>query len=246
MEPYLFHGIVLPERAQIARLQFGVGFEHLESGIRSQAKVSIILNQVIVWVDGEHDWNIFDLRNVVQNIVQSTLAMAGYLLGYAYDFEVTRVLNQSRGIDYVFGIDIPCLAQRPKPEDMNEALMRLREKASGLNGILISRCFSDLVSAMKHPEDTGFHCYRAIESLRHHCAAQNGLASASRKTQWQKFHEVSGCSEETVRRIGNSAATALRHGEPAATSEDERVALFTGTWDIVDAYLARVPQQASA
>src|SRR2546428_13699499 len=91
MEPYLFSGAVLPERAQLS-LSFSLEFSHVTSGITGVAKVSIVLNQVAVWVESEHDWDILDLRNVVKNIVQTHLAMVGYLKGYAYDFEVTRVL----------------------------------------------------------------------------------------------------------------------------------------------------------
>ena len=52
MEPYLFHGVVLPERAQIS-LHFELEFSHVASGVRGVAKVSIVLNQVAVWVDSD-------------------------------------------------------------------------------------------------------------------------------------------------------------------------------------------------
>lgn len=129
MEPYLFYGVVLPERAQLS-LQFAVGFSHVVSGVEGVAKVSIILNQVAIRVESEYDWNVFDLRNVVKNIVHNQLAMVGYFMGYAYDFEVIRVLNQSREIDYVFGIDIPCLAERVKVIDLQDALVNLRDRKS--------------------------------------------------------------------------------------------------------------------
>ena len=145
MEPYLFQGVVLPERAQLS-LQLTLGFSHLASGVSGVAKVSIILNQVAVWIESEHDWDVFDLRNVVKNIIQNHLAMVGYLMGYAYEFEVTRVLNQSRKIDYVFGIDIPCLAERGKSIDLQDALVKLRDKTIGPNGVFLHRCFSDLAS----------------------------------------------------------------------------------------------------
>ncbi|GAO27080.1 hypothetical protein ALISP_6900 [Alicycliphilus sp. B1] len=34
MEPYLFYGVVLPERAQLT-LQFSVGFSHIASGLKA-------------------------------------------------------------------------------------------------------------------------------------------------------------------------------------------------------------------
>jgi hypothetical protein len=235
MEPYLFHGVVLPERAQLT-LQFSVEFSHIASGLKAHAKVSIILNQVVVWVDSDHDWDVHDLRNVVQNIVQSHLAMVGYLKGFAYDCEITRVLNQSRGIDYVFGIDIPCLADRIKSADLHEALMKVRDKTAGANGLYLLRCFSDLVSAMKHADDTGFYCYRAIESLRHHCAAVHGLSAADKSSQWEKFRAVSGCDEQTLRKI-KTAADPIRHGDVSGPVTIDRAKLFTSTWGVVDRYI---------
>ena len=238
MEPYLFHGVVLPERAQMS-LQFGLGFSNAALGIEAEVKASIVLNQVAVWVDSEHVWDIFDLRNVVKGIVQDHLAMVGYLTGYAYEIEIFRVLNQSRNIDYVFGIDIPCLAERGKSVDLQDALPRLREKTLGPNGVFLRRCFSDLASSMKHPDDTAFYCYRAIESLLHHCAAVYGLSAAEKPKQWEKFREVSGCNEQTLRAI-KAAADPLRHGGASGCSSDERAKLFTSTWSVVDGYLSGV------
>jgi hypothetical protein len=64
MDPYLIYGVVRPERAQIS-LEFGLTFHHLATQRNADAKVSIILNQVAVWVFTEDDWNVSDLRNVV-------------------------------------------------------------------------------------------------------------------------------------------------------------------------------------
>ncbi|WP_083417856.1 hypothetical protein [Burkholderia contaminans] len=235
MEPYLFFGVVLPERAQLS-LQFNVRFSHLTSGVGGTAKISIILNQVAVHVDSDHDWDIFDLRNIVKNIIQNYLAMVGYLAGIAYDFEITRVLNQIRGVDYVFGIDIPCLAERSKGIDIQDSLMQLRDKTIGESGVFLSRCFADLVSAMKHVDDTGFYCYRAIESLRHHCAALHGLTAAGKAKQWDKLREVSDSTEDTLRSI-KLAADPLRHGEASGGTSQDRAKLLTDTWDVVDGYL---------
>ena len=235
MEPYLFSGVVLPERAQLS-LKFALKFSQLGSEKIAVAKVSILLNQIAVWIESEHDWNIFDLRNVVKNIVQNHLAMAGYLKGYAYDFEITRVLSQSREIDYVFGIDVPCLAENGQSVELEEALPKLAVKTLGPNGLLLNRCFSDLVSAMKHADDTGFYCYRAIESLWNHCAVAHGLSAANKTEKWKKFREISGSEEHTLRTI-KSAADPLRHGNATAVSSEDRASLLTSTWTVVDGYL---------
>lgn len=234
-EPYFFQGVVRPERAQIS-LNFALGFTHIGTGVNAVARVDILLNQIAVWVESDHDWDIFDLRNVVKSLLQNQLALVGYIKGYAYEFEISRILSPSRGLDQVFGIDIPCLAKRGESADLQAVLIKLRKKTLGPNGVFLHRCFSDLVSAMKHADDTAFCCYRAIESLRHHCAGVYDLSASNKGIQWAKFREVSGCQEQTIRLI-KLEADPLRHGAVASCSSDERGKLFTTTWDIVDGYL---------
>ena len=238
MDPYLFTGVVLPERAQLT-IQFGLAFEHIGSDVKGVANVSIINNQIAVWVATEHEWDIFDLRNVVRNIVRNDLAIIGFLKGYAYDIELTRVTNQSRKVDYVFGIDIPCIAERGKSIDLKAVLGQLRDKTIGPNGVFLHRCFRDLVSAMKDADDTGFHCYRAIESLRHHCAALRGISGEDKARQWEAFREVSGSTEGELRYI-KETADPVRHGHPGSMTGAEREQLFLRTWKVVDDYLSRI------
>jgi hypothetical protein len=238
VEPYVFFGVVLPERAQIS-LGFGLTLSHVTTGKICTAKVSIRLNQVVVWVESEHEWDIYDLRNIVKNLLQTNLAMVGYLKGYAYDVDVTRVICQSRHVDQVFGIDIPCISERNKSLDLQVELNKLLDKNNGQNVVFLHRCFNDLVSSMKDADDTGFYCYRAIESLRHHCAATHGLSSDTKSKQWEKFREVAACDEQALDAI-KSAAVAVRHGEVVKISSSDRSTLFTKTWDIVDGYLKNI------
>jgi hypothetical protein len=238
MQTYLFEGVVLPERAQLS-VQFSVQFTHITSGVTGKADVSVVLNQVAVWVDSEAEWDIFDLRNTVRNLLQNELAVIGYLEGYAYDLEITRVLNRTLGIDYVFGIDIPCIAERNKAIDKHERLTLIRQKSSGREGVLLHRCFNDLAMAMKSPEDTGFYCYRAIESLRQHCIMKFSFPPDKKAEQWQKLREVAECDESTIRDI-KAAADPVRHGDISSITSQDREALFTKTWNVVDGYIQNV------
>lgn len=211
----------------------------MASGLPGKAKVNILLNQVVVWIEVDREWDVFDLRNVVKNILQNNLAMLSYLKGYAYELEITRVLNPNRGVDYVFGIGIPCIEERGKLIDLDKELAELRGKMVGADGVFVGRCLNDLVSSMKHSEDTGFYCYRAIESLRHHCASTNGISTSDKATQWEKFREISG-SEESVIRLIKEAADPLRHGEVSSMTSDKRAELFNMTWNVVGGYLKKI------
>ncbi|MEG5104189.1 hypothetical protein [Microcoleus sp. AT13-A5] len=233
-EPYVFTGTILPERAPIT-LQFSAGFRHFHSGVEGTARVSIVLNQLAVHVSTEHEWDIFDLRNVVLSLVQGQLAMVGYLLGHAYEVQLARAISLSRGIDRVFGIDVPCVSGRCAAEHIDASLAELRILASGENGIYISRCFEDLRLAMKNADDTAFYCYRALESLRHHCALLSGQPDADKKVQWELFRKAAACEESSIRAI-KSEADPLRHGAINPNQHD-RAGILTVTWDIVGAYV---------
>ncbi len=235
MISYLFQGIVLPERAQLS-LKFSKEFSHLLTGFSGSATVSIILNQMAVWIKSEHEWNIFDLRNVVKNIVQGQLDIIGYVRGYAYDCDINRVLCEDMNIDHVFGIDIPGLSERNKSMDFQAEVNNIALQSAGDYGFYLQRSFSDLNSAIRHADDTGFFCYRAIESLRHHCAAVHGLSKSDKSKQWEKFRDVSLCNESLLFEIKQSA-DALRHGGIAITTSDQRAALLFKTWGVVDGYL---------
>lgn len=240
MDAYLFSGVVLPERAQLM-LNNEHRFTHLGLGVSGSLKISIIYNQVAVWVTSEeHDWDIFDLRNMVKTSVQNQIALAGYLLGYAYDLEITRVLHLTKQIDYVFGIDIPSLASRNNGADIQALFTNLHRKTVGINGVFLHRCFTDLSFAMRHSDDTGFYCYRAIESLFHHCAAVHNLGGSSKTVRWVKFRELACCDEETLYFI-KGAADPLRHGNVVDASYIDRDLLFTATWNVVDGYLNALP-----
>ncbi len=238
MEPYFLVGAVKPERAHLS-LSANLEIQHLTSGRTARVRLSVVLNQIALWIHSEDSWDLHDIRNVAKNLVQIELAVVGYLHGLVYDFEITRIICAERNIDYVYGIDIPCLANRVPNESMPDAVALLRRKISGTYGIYVNRCLSDLMSAMRHADDTGFYCYRAIEALRNHCASLSGLQDESKAVQWARFREVANCDAATIGSI-KEFADPERHGHPSSVTSAGRANLFVQTWDLVDAYLKAV------
>lgn len=235
-EPYLLHGTILPERARLSHF-FWLNFKHTGSGVEGRVEISIVHNQMAIRVFTEANWDLLDLRNLAATVVRDELSAIGYLIGFAFDFEITRVLNLSRGVDYVFGIDVPCIAEPRKGIDINCELPKLRRLRSGEPGVYISRCFSDLNSALRHIDDLPFYCYRALESLRKHCAAVNELKEGNGAAAWKKFRECSNTSEEEIRFISN-AAKELRHGGTSSFDGHFSKEMLERTWSIVDRYIA--------
>ena len=234
-EPYIFTGRVLPERAQLS-LNVSLSFEHGTTKKSAQIVLKIILNQVLATVYCSDEWNIFDLRNVVRSIIQNELAKLAFLKGDAYELEITRVIQYQADIDYVFGIDVKCIEERNKNEDFPARLASLRELGTGNLGVYINRAMNDLSLAMKHADDTAFYCYRAIETLRQHCAERNEITSKPDARQWEVFRQFSGVKKDDILAIKRKADP-LRHGKHLGVSGKEREVLFNQTWDIVENYL---------
>lgn len=236
---YHLTGAVLPERAQIS---FGHPTEtpFSLSTIEGDATINVcvVLNQVAVWVKSQFEWDIMDLRNAVSTIIRHQLAIAGFLLGYSYNLEITRVTTADGAIDYVYGIDIPSIVKKMEGKFSAEAFTQLMVKASGPKGFILHRCFTDLTLAMQHAVDTAFYCYRAIESLRQHWGAVNDVWSKS--DQWEGFRNFLGIDKDVIDPI-RIAAEGVRHGQLVPITDQQRGQLFAITWDLVEAYLAKVP-----
>jgi hypothetical protein len=233
MTPYLFQGLVLPERAQVT-LECGLRFTHLVTNVDAEARVSIVLNQIAVWIATETEWDIFDLKNIVKNILQNESALLGYLKGYAFEVELRRVLHPELEIDYVFGIDVPCVANRNENLDLGAKMAELRSKLIGSEGTILARCFNDLVMALKIPDDSAFYCYRAIESLRQHIAMTHKITTES--GQWEKLRRMTKVDKNTLMGI-KAAADPIRHGGIMSITGDDREKILITTWDIVDRYI---------
>lgn len=238
MEAYLIEGTVLPERARLD-LQFGQQFTHIATGVTGSMTVSILCNRVVVWLETPTEWDIFDLRNLVKYVLLNELAIVGFLHGYTYELDVSRVLNRERGIDVVYGIDVPCIALRNQSVNKEKMHILIREKTVGPEGVFLHRCLHDLSMAMKSAEDTGFYCYRALEALRQHCIVKFSLQPDKKGDQWRKLREIAKCDEATTREI-EAAAAHTRHGGVTPITDNERQRLFLNTWNVVEGYIQNV------
>lgn len=240
MNDYIIIGKILPERAIISIVLPEVSFSPIvsEKSI-NKAKVSINNNQVyILYSTDSEELRIHDIRNIAKQLIADHLSIIGYVLGYAYEIELTRIINIEKGIDYVFGIDIPCLANRlnsQKPETYKAEVNRINNIISkqGSLSIYIYRCLNDLKHAMTNPDDTGFYCYRAIESLKQFCKYKFEIESE--KEQWAKLSELTAYDSDKIQFTKEKAGPA-RHGDLPIITDDDRVRIFTDTWDIVDSF----------
>ncbi len=238
---YIIKGRVLPIRAS---LSFGpVKFHFVNKDEESLAsggteslaniEISIFSNEITVYYDIEFPKDIYDIKNECLNTCNAVVAQIGFLLGYGYSVEINQILCRELNINFVFGIDIPCLAVRNQGRDIS-LMMKKIFSIEGSETRYLQRCFVDLQLAITHPIDTPFYCYRAIESLRHFCRIRYNLQTE--KEQWLKLSELTNKSWNDTKNLKLFANDA-RHGDHKSFSSQERIDFFDTTWDLVDGFI---------
>jgi hypothetical protein len=239
MSIYILRGVVHPERAQFSLISpINLEITHPSTTATIKIKLNIQFNQITLWVDSDYEWEIHDLRNAVKDIIVLTvLSIFSFRLGHTFDAEIIHVMNDEKQIDYVYSIVIGRIYERKKDVVFtHEELMSLFRKTLGVNGIYVNRCFGDLAMATRNPIDTGFYCYRAIESLKQYC--KNKFSIDKEADQWKKLSEITGYDQEYIE-VVKEFARPVRHGDVLDVTDSNRVEIFMKTWDVVEAFLEK-------
>jgi hypothetical protein len=226
----LFSGVVLPERAPLSVSNVHSQIVDAEGQPYATIILNIWANQVTVTVESDEP-NLYTLRNLVRSETEFVTSVAGFLLGYGYDVEITKAFDPQLSLTQVFGIDVPVVAQRAKDRDFVALVNAIIPLCYGDDAVFLRRCLADLISALRRLDDTAFYCYRALESLR-----QSFGTNLSVSEQWKAMAQALGSSKEEMEPL-RSHAFPVRHGAAKPLTDDERGQLFTYTWDIVEKYI---------
>lgn len=237
MTVYFFFGRVLPERAvvvQTPELSLQVRAPDVSEG---QLRIAIDWSQVTAQFTSPGDVkNIYTLRNLVEDGARRLLDMIGYCHGFGYDVEITQAVNTATSEKWVFGIDVPAVSESAKNAGVEFADLARVAGTSGV-GEYLATALADLREALKNPSETGFHCYRAIETLRNACSARSVPTPQTDSAKWQAFREKYGVSRNEIMAVKHWADR-VRHGHaPEIITDGERATLLQGTWSIANRFV---------
>ncbi len=233
MKRLYFSGVVLPERAPLTISEVRSQVVDSEGNMTASIALNIYNNQVTAFVDTDES-DISTVRNLVRSEVEFVTSVGGFLAGYGYEVEITKVFSEDIQITKVFGIDISALVERQQGINFNEAINAIFPLCYGELAIFLRRCLNDLSFAIKRLDDTAFYCFRAIESLRQSFGLEQNLTDE--KQQWAAMTAATGKTKEDIEPLRTHAFPA-RHGIPRPLSDDERKELFLLTWEVVESYI---------
>ncbi|MHB1276101.1 MAG: hypothetical protein ACYCXQ_06120 [Candidatus Humimicrobiaceae bacterium] len=237
---YILKGIIHPERAHLtigSPIKFPKTI-HISSQKELCIELNIVLNHVTIWIETIEEWNIYDLRNIGRYLTNTVCSILTFINGYYYEVEIIQILSKEKGIDWVFGIDTPCISKRNSIEELKEKFdVILKIIITGEVGIYLQRCFRDLNLALKDTEDTAFYCYRAIESLKQYCKVKFNISKENK--QWKKVSEICGYEQDYIKNIKDNANN-LRHGGYASHTDKERAEFLTKTWNVIEGFVKNI------
>lgn len=219
--------MVLPERADVnfSPIELEIGAK--SANFQGKAQISIVASQVSIVLEIETDIDLHTIKNTVEYLIRVVVDSFGYLVGRGYDIEITSAVSPQNK-HTVFGVGIPELEarQNERPVQFNEFF------PLALQSIHLQRCLNDLREAIRSPFDTGFYCYRALESIRQSFVESN---DSGEKSSWDRLNSslrIEKSYSDELRKF----ALPQRHGNPIPMTGEERVRAMKYIWLVVDRY----------
>jgi hypothetical protein len=227
---YIFAGRTRPEGVGV---KFDVKNPPLRltvAGIEGQeGGVSLLLSGGIHFaVDVTTEAPVKDIgvfRNQIVTICKSIFDAASFLNAVFVDVEIMSLTEVETDRFWTFRDEVPQLREPaqegplPVTEFMNLAIM---------NAYLRS-ALSDLNEAMSSPNDTGFYCYRAIETLLQEFKVPEKMEN---KDAWPRFRDALRVTQKWIKPLTDNSKW-NRHGELRAISGQERLSLMKSAWTLV-------------
>lgn len=202
-------------------------------GVDGDVEVLVVASRVTALFRAETPVQDVDtLKNFIEDAIRVQLDVAGFVLGHAYEVDIERMIRSDGSPPVVFNaIWATCL--RGRYPNQGQAITGLFECMSSPRGAQLRLCLADLRLAIRFPSDTGFFCYRAIESLRQHFVDEG---AATEKASWDALRSAIGIDRTAIDSV-KALADAPRHGRSVWVSPADRSRVLEATWLIVDRFV---------
>jgi hypothetical protein len=233
MAEFVAVGRVNPERAK-----FGNRYE--KEMILDGIEVSLLIHssQILIQADAPRDINPWTLRNVLRRGVNSQLDLYGFVEGRAFDAEITVMIDPS-GDEWVFEREIPVLFNKFDSDEASDYINKMQALFEAGEAKYLHLSLRDFRLAITEPNETGFACYRAVESIRKHMHEIHDIPDDDnhRTDGWDKMHEELGTNQEEMIEMQQEFANERRHGGLELITDDQREHIFETTHGAICRYI---------
>lgn len=231
MYKYIFIGKVIcevniclnPQILQCQAVDAGFIFDTLTTCTNSE------LHIFVSNISGKQDF--LELRNYVRDNTRILIDTLNYAWGTGYDVEISRCIDVSTGATIIIDERVPELSdrqdERPFPSEKVLAL--------ALNSQPLRLALANLREAVRMTGDTGFFCYRAIESIKQNFyAEQDGKDD---KPSWNRLRDALRINRDWIDALTKHyEANNQRHGKSPYMLGESRVSAMLHAWKVVDRF----------
>jgi hypothetical protein len=216
---YTFVGRVHPERYNYGMYNLPIYTFTSEAGPKTAYSLQLHDSQISIRAETNYETSLLDLKNDANRIASAALDSLGFIFSAALTLEIIGCVDPA-GSWHVFDTTFDGFREQgaEAAQREHETLNMLLPHA--LSSPAIHLALSDLRRAIAEPQDTVFHCYRAVESVRQEYV----VASNDRKHRdetWNRLRSATGISIAELYWL-KELAERRRHGELVAISHEER------------------------
>lgn len=227
---YIFFGKVHPERCLVSISELRIRIIALDGEINGELVFYASLSQIIaVFNCDKIIQNYLTLKNSVEDFIRTAVDALGYTNGCGYDIEIIEMIDSLGNSPTVFGVGIPAIKDSAK--EAGVTFQHVMDVFKDPRGWHLMRCLAVLREAIRVPKDTGFFCYRGVESLRQFFRQEK--EAKDDKQSWEMLRTELGVDRSDLDEI-KRWANPLRHGDSVAISDAARASVFKLTWSIVN------------
>jgi hypothetical protein len=169
------------------------------------------------------------LKIRVEEIIGSIVNSLGYLSGLFYFADIESAQDENGNV-VTFG-----LGAQEIVDTKNDRPIKSLAKIAGIIQLerSLPRILSDLRGAVIYANDTGFYCFRAVETIRAHFESRLSL---SREAAWPEMRRALNLSRSWFDQF-STYALPQRHGARKGMSAGERVNILKQAWFVVDRFI---------
>ncbi|MDR5657710.1 hypothetical protein RH831_11035 [Halodesulfurarchaeum sp. HSR-GB] len=239
-EEYIFYGEIRPHQAN---LDIPTELETTVSKGKHPGQAKVFIEDSEVAVVYQLNVSLADLhsfKNLIENLLQSIIDPICFITGRVLDAEISQV-ELPDGKAVTFESNIPELADVEPDGKILDNMRRIMTLYDGESGTLLRLSLADYILAMKSHHETGFYCYRAIESIRQYFHTDE----QSKSDSWEALRETLSVDEDAIRDI-KEFADPRRHGDYVELPGQTRKEMLLLTRDIIFDFIEHMEENTGS
>lgn len=177
--------------------------------------------------------NLKGLKTIIEGFMRLVADMYGFTVACGYDVEVTEAYNLDSKKYYILGVHenifddptINSLTNDGTPHPDAPSHSDIINVARTHQELIVA--LSDFRKAIKDPDFSIFHCYRALDSLKY-------AAPIKKETkQWEWLYSNINLSKKTKDKLSALGGGEQRHGKVNPTSWEDRKFAMLIAWEAI-------------